>query len=85
MLLKLKRFGCHYLSEFVGLTPSWYFFFAIINFRGPRDFINRRGLVIQGGDYIYIYIYIYTYTLIMYNAHRIHIIHCSNGRAPGRG
>ena len=36
-----------------------YVCFAFINFRGPRDFINRRGLLIQGGDYIYIYIYIY--------------------------
>ena len=24
-----------------------------INFRGPRDFINRRGLLIQGGDDTY--------------------------------
>ena len=33
--------------------------FECIDFRGPRDFINRRGLLIQGGDYIYIYIYMY--------------------------
>ena len=26
------------------------FLFAFINCRGPRDFINRRGLLIQGGD-----------------------------------
>ena len=32
------------------------FVVAFINFRGPRDFINRRGLLILGGDYIYIYI-----------------------------
>ena len=30
--------------------------FAFIDFRGPRDFINGGGLLIQGGDYIYIYI-----------------------------
>ena len=30
----------------------WYIIFVFINFRGPRDFINRRGLLIQGGDYI---------------------------------
>ena len=42
----------------------WYVIFALINFRGPRDFINRRGLLIQGGDYIYVYIYIYIYTYI---------------------
>ena len=24
--------------------------FVFIDFRGPRDFINRRGLLIQGGD-----------------------------------
>ena len=42
------------------------FVFAFINFRGPRDFINRRGLLIQGGDYIYIYIYIYNMYIYMY-------------------
>ena len=26
-------------------------FFVFINIRGPRDFISRRGLLIQGGDY----------------------------------
>ena len=31
----------------------WYFL-VFINFRGPRDFINRRGLLIQGGgDYFH--------------------------------
>ena len=35
--------------------------FVFINFRGPRDFINGGGLLIQGGDYVYIYIYMYIY------------------------
>ena len=47
---------------------SWYLlFFAFINFRGPRDFINGWGLLIQGGDYIrnvYIHIIIYIYICI---------------------
>ena len=34
----------------------WYLFFECIDFRPGRDFINVRGLLIQGGDYIYIYI-----------------------------
>ena len=29
----------------------WYCFFEFINFRPGRDFINGRGLLIQGGDY----------------------------------
>ena len=37
------------------------FFLKFINFRPGRDFINGRGLLIQGGDYIYIYIYIYVH------------------------
>ena len=28
----------------------WYFLFEFINFRPGRDFINGRGLLIQGGD-----------------------------------
>ena len=40
-----------------------------INFRGPRDFINGGGLLIQGGDCIYIYIYIYTQTRTRTHAH----------------
>ena len=39
-------------------------FCAFINIRGPRDFMNGGGLLIQGGDYIYIYIYIYIYMYV---------------------
>ena len=44
------------------------FVFAFINFREPRDLINRRGLLIQGGDYVYtcVYVYIYIYIYILY-------------------
>ena len=49
---------------FAVINPSWYLFFEFINFRPGRDFINRRGLLIQSGDYIYIYIYIYIHTYI---------------------
>ena len=31
--------------------------FEFINFRPGRDFINGRGLLIQGGDYYYYYHY----------------------------
>ena len=55
MLLKLKRFWVSFFSEF-GLSGI---FFEFIDFRPGRDFINVRGLLIQGGDYVYIYIYIY--------------------------
>ena len=47
------------MSLFFRIWVVWYFVFTFIHFRGPRDFINRRGLLIQGGEYIYIYIYIY--------------------------
>ena len=30
------------------------FVFCVHSFSGPRDFINRRGLVIPGGDYVYL-------------------------------
>ena len=33
------------------------FVFEFIDFRPGRDFINVRGLFIQGGDCIYIYIW----------------------------
>ena len=55
MLHKLKR--C-WVSLFFRIWVVWYVFFEFINFRPGRDFINVRGLLIQGGDYIYIYIYI---------------------------
>ena len=42
------------------------FFVEFINFRPGRDFINVRGLLIQGGDYIYIYIYMYIVSLSLY-------------------
>ena len=54
MLLKLKRFWVSFFQNLGCLV-----FFEFINFRPGRDFINMRGLLIQGGDYIYIYIYIY--------------------------
>ena len=62
MLLKLKRFWVSFSSEF-GLSGIC---FLSINFRPGRDFINGRGLLIQGGDYIYIYIYIYSLSLYIY-------------------
>ena len=36
----------------VFINISWYLLFVFINFRGPRDFINGGGLLIQGGDYM---------------------------------
>ena len=39
----------------------WYFSYEFIDFRPGRDFINGRGLLIQGGDYSHIYVYIYIY------------------------
>ena len=60
---------------------SWYSLLAFIKFLGPQDFINRRGLLIQGGDYIcihiyiYIYIYIYIIIIIIYTYIHIYIIY----------
>ena len=57
--LNSNDFGCHFFRIWV----VWYFVFELINFRPGRDFINVRGLLIQGGDYMYyehtMYIYIY--------------------------
>ena len=39
----------YFCVAFINL--SWYCVFAFTNFRGPRDFINGGGLLIQGGDY----------------------------------
>ena len=47
--------GCHFFRIWVVC-----FVFEFINVRPGRDFINVRGLLIQGGDYIYIYVYIHT-------------------------
>ena len=33
-----------WVSLFFRIWVVWYFIVAFINFRGPRDFINRRGL-----------------------------------------
>ena len=49
MLLKLKRF---WVSFFVRIWVVWCFLFELINFRLGRDFINVRGLLIQGGEYM---------------------------------
>ena len=38
-----------------------FYLFAFIDFRGPRDFINKRGLLIQGGDYCNNYTYDYNH------------------------
>ena len=47
---------CYLNSNDVGVIVFriwvvWYLFFEFIDFRPGRDFINRRGLLIQGGDY----------------------------------
>ena len=39
-----------WVSLFFRIWVVWYLFVVFINFRGLRDFINRRGLLIQGGD-----------------------------------
>ena len=40
-------FGCHFFQNLGCLV----FLFEFITFRPGRDFINVRGLLIQGGDY----------------------------------
>ena len=62
MLFKLKRFGCQF---FQNLGCLFFFVFEFIDFRPGRDFINGRGLLIQGGDYMYLFIrihYLYMWT-----------------------
>ena len=72
MLRKLKRCWVSLFSE-VGLSV---FFFEFISFRPGRDFINVRGLLIQGGDYMYVYIYIYIYIMCIYIYTHIHTHMC---------
>ena len=74
MLFKLKRFSVSFFSR---IWVVWYFLFEFINFRPGRDFINVRGLSIQGGDYLSLYIYIYIYMYIYI------YIHGLVGRRPG--
>ena len=62
-------------------------FFVYINFRGPRDFVNRRGLLIQGGDCMYVYIYIihmYVYIYIYIYISRFFRSWLKGRRGPGR-
>ena len=61
--LNSNDFGCHFFQNLGCLS---FFVFEFINFRPGRDFINGRGLLLQGGDYVYIYIYIYTYILYIH-------------------
>ena len=63
---------------FFRIWVVWYFLFEFINFRPGQDFINVRGLLIQGGYYIYIYIYIYNTTTNNNNDNTMHNNNNSN-------
>ena len=70
---------------FFRIWVVWYLFFEFINVRPGRDFINVRGLFIQGGYYIYIYIYMFVYIFIdlfMYIHIYIYIYMLFKGRGP---